>query len=127
MAENRLLVIDDEPGIIRIIKLVAEGVGYSTIATDDATIFLGRVADWKPTHVMLDLLMPAMSGVELLGQLSAQTYAGKIVISSGGDAEVLDTVRQQARQHGLEISAILLKPFRASELKDLLEELLLPD
>lgn len=83
MASNRLLLIDDEDAIAKTIRTIANGCGFDVETTSDAAIFLERVANWPPTHVVLDLQMPKKDGVELLREMSDLGYSGRIIIASG--------------------------------------------
>jgi len=127
MPGNRLLLIDDEDAIAKTVKVIANGCGFDVETTADAAIFLEHVANWPPTHVILDLQMPGKDGVELLRELSNMRYSGRIVIASGAGGRIVDAARRLGAERGLDIVATLLKPFRAAELRDLLTQLAIAD
>ena len=127
MTGNRLLLIDDEDAIAKTVKVIANGCGFDVETTADAAIFLDRVANWPPTHVILDLQMPGKDGVELLRELSDLRYAGRIIIASGAGGRIVDAARRLGAERGLDIVATLLKPFRAAEMRDLLTCLAIAD
>ena len=123
MHPNRLLIIDDEPDVGRTIKAIAAGCGYDIKLTSDAVAFLDALATWKPTHIVLDLQMPVIDGIELLRTLGALRASAKIIIVSGVEGRVVEAGRLIGLERGLDIAATLLKPFRASELRHLLDQL----
>ncbi len=127
MTGNRLLLIDDEDAIAKTVKTIANGCSFDVETTADAAIFLERVANWLPTHVILDLQMPGKDGVELLRELSDLRYSGRIIIASGAGGRVVDAARRLGAERGLDIVATLLKPFRAAEMRDLLTRLAIAD
>jgi len=123
MHGNRLLVIDDEPAVGKTINMIASGCGYEVRVTSDAVSFLDQLQRWHPTHIALDLQMPVVDGIELLRILGGRRCPAKIVIVSGVEGRVVETARRLGLERGLAIPAVLLKPFRAAELRHLLDDL----
>src|SRR5260370_39796470 len=87
---NRVLVIDDEPGIGRLIKRAAAGSGFEVVVTEEARSFATMARSWHPTVIMLDLNMPGTDGIQLLRSLAADQCTAHVVISSGADGKVLE-------------------------------------
>lgn len=121
---NRLLVIDDEPGITRVIEAVARGLGFEVMTVNDTNQFERAVDAIKPTIIMLDVAMPDRDGLELIGHLAAGKYLGKIVVMSGSDPRYIQMASRIAQVRGLDIAGTIEKPFRAQEVKSLLEGLI---
>ena len=67
----RILVVDDDPSDAEIVSLYLSRDGYAVSVLDDPTLAIGKVADEQPALVILDILMPAKSGWELLRELKA--------------------------------------------------------
>lgn len=68
--EARLLLVDDEEANLRLLRRILEGGGWSNIATTtDPTEVLGLCREERPDLLVMDLMMPRMSGAEVLGQL----------------------------------------------------------
>src|SRR5271156_3889395 len=65
MLNNRLLLIDDDPGLRRVVKKMAEGMGFEVVDTEDPRFFIKTVRGWRPSVVILDLMMPGADGIEL--------------------------------------------------------------
>lgn len=122
MPQRRLLVLDDDPLIGRTIQFIAQGVGLQARYTPDPGEFFAILAEWEPTHVALDLVMPGMDGVEVLVQLAQRNCRARIIITSGMDGRVLDAAGRSGVEHGLDILGVLPKPFSASMLRALLDQ-----
>jgi EAL domain-containing protein (putative c-di-GMP-specific phosphodiesterase class I) len=117
---SRLLVVDNEPSIGRIVKRVGESLGFEVVATEDAAEFLKTARLWQPTLIMLDLNMPSADGIELLRALAAERCLAKVVVSGGEDIKVVQTAQQLGHERGLDIAAILPRPVQFEELLEFL-------
>ena len=120
MTGNRLLIVDDEPAIGSFIGRVAANVGYEIMAVSTADKFLQHVANWRPTHIMMDLQMPVVDGLALLSQLAAEKCTASIILISGVDRSVVEAARRVAVQRGLNVTAALTKPIRVADLTEAL-------
>jgi len=127
MSQNRILIVDDQKAIAEVIAKIAESCGYSTEITTDATCVLDRVEDWTPTHIILDLKMPGVDGIEVLRHLAARKCQARIIIASGAGGKVVDVARQLGVERQLDLAATVLKPFRRDEMRALLERLKVDD
>ena len=121
--QHRLLVVDDDPGITKLIETLARSVGIETLAINDPEQFEMAVASIKPTIILLDIVMPGRDGTELIGQLAAGNYPGKIVLMSGADPNYMQMSSKLGSTQGLMIAAHLSKPFRKQQILDLLSQL----
>jgi EAL domain-containing protein (putative c-di-GMP-specific phosphodiesterase class I)/ActR/RegA family two-component response regulator len=123
MSDDRLLIIDDDNGFRNFVRRVAETVGYDTLITGDAKVFKEQVRAWNPSVIILDLNMPGIDGIELLRDLVDMKVTARVVIASGVDLKVLETVGRMAAERGLAIAGTIQKPVRAEALKEVLERL----
>ena len=123
MRANRLLIVDDHHSVAEVMAMIAAGCGYEVEVTDDPVKFVDRVVEWQPSHVMLDLQMPVMDGIQVLRALATRKLATKIIISSGVDVKVVEAARRLGLERGLDIATTVMKPFRAGELRRILERL----
>ena len=114
---DRLLVIDDEPGLGQAIGRIAEASGFEVVVTEDPAVFVNTARLWQPTAIMLDLKMPGTDGIQLLRALAADKSAAHIVLTSGADTKVLEAAMQLGRARGLNMSEPLPKPMRAEDLR----------
>jgi len=118
--KGRVLILDDDPIVGRSIAQLCEYLDIESVAVTDPTEFFRFVTDWNPTHIILDLVMPEMDGVQVLQQLARQSCRARITISSGVGNRVLDAARRSAVEHGLDIAGVLPKPFSVTALKEVL-------
>lgn len=116
-----ILVIDDEPFILYVIKGYLEEFGWEAIITENPEegISLFRERHEGISAVILDLSMPGRSGIEVYAELAAIDPAVKVVLCSG---LIESEVTHQALSAG--ISRILYKPFESATLLDTLLDLL---
>ena len=66
MNVNRLLIIDDELALAKVVAKGGKLSGYETAYTDDPDEFARLLDEWKPSVVVVDLQMPRKDGIELL-------------------------------------------------------------
>ena len=118
--EKRLLILDDEPAVAQTIVNIAEKLGFSVRFCLDPAGFFQAVEQWHPTHIALDLVMPAMDGIEVLRRLGSLDCNARVILTSGIGSRVLESAGRSGRNHGLAISGILPKPFRPALLRELL-------
>jgi EAL domain-containing protein (putative c-di-GMP-specific phosphodiesterase class I)/ActR/RegA family two-component response regulator len=117
---SRLLILEDDPAVGRVIQNVATAGGHEARIVSQRDQFFKAVEDWQPTHIALDLVMPDVDGIQILAELGARKCAARIIITSGMGARVLDAAARGAREHGLHIVGLLAKPFAPAALRALL-------
>jgi len=122
MPDRRLLVLDDDDDVADTVALVARSHGFDVRTTASPDEFFGWVETWSPTHVAVDLLMPAMDGIEILRALASTHCSSRIIVMSGVGAKILESAARGARERGLHLSGVLPKPFRPQELRALLDD-----
>jgi len=107
---HRILVVDDEPRMIRFIQMNLELEGYEVIQASNGFEALNKVRDALPDLVILDVMMPNMDGFETLRLLREVSAVPVIMLTVKADEE--DKVR------GLELGAddYVTKPFSPKEL-----------
>jgi len=123
---NRVLIIDDEPGITRVIEVAARELGIESLAINDTEKFESALATLRPTIIFLDIAMPGRDGMELIGHLAAGSYPGKIVVMSGSDPRYIQMSSTIAKTRGLWVAGTLAKPFRKQTVRELLVSLSMP-
>ncbi len=109
--ESRLiLVVDDEPRMIRFIRMNLELEGYHVIEANDGIQALEQVRKHLPDLVILDVMMPRMDGFEAL-RLLREISTVPVILLTVKDEE-------EDRIHGLELGAddYITKPFSPREL-----------
>lgn len=106
----RVAVIDDEPRIRELLELTLGHHGYSVRTAPDGPSGLDLVRGWEPDLIVLDVMMPMISGIELLPMLRRVTDAPVIMLSARGEVET----KVEGLSHGAD--DYLSKPFEMSEL-----------
>ncbi|HEX2328784.1 MAG TPA: response regulator, partial [Candidatus Angelobacter sp.] len=86
MAErSRILVVDDETQISRVLKTMLSSQGYEVRTAADGEAGFEAVMDWHPDLLITDLSMPKMNGVELSRAVRERTQIPIIVLSVRGE------------------------------------------
>ncbi|WP_216208943.1 response regulator [Amycolatopsis aidingensis] len=109
-ADETVLVVDDEPQIVRALRINLAARGYRVVTAHDGSAALRAVAEVKPDVVVLDLGLPDMDGTEVIAGLRGWTAVPIIVLSARGDSS--DKV--QALDAGAD--DYVTKPFGMDEL-----------
>jgi len=117
---SRLLILEDDPGVGKVIHKVATASGHDARVVSQPDAFFSALEEWKPTHIALDLVMPEMDGIQILAELGARKCTADIIITSGMGTRVLDAAGRAAHEHGLNIVGLLAKPFSSAALRALL-------
>jgi CheY-like chemotaxis protein len=78
--QRTIMVVDDNPDIITIVKTILEGKGYHVLSASSGQELLNLLADGKPDLIILDIMMPEMDGLEVLGRLKAVTETASIPV-----------------------------------------------
>lgn len=116
----RLLIVDDDDMVGRAIEAIARREGFEVRVTGDSQRFLELVREWRPSVVVIDLIMPDMDGVQVLNALAEWKSEVRVIITSGVGQRVLDAASRSAREQGLNIVGILAKPFSPQSVRLLL-------
>jgi two-component system KDP operon response regulator KdpE len=83
--KKRILIVDDEPQITRVLRTALTGSGYEVRTAEDGHAGLRSAREWQPDLVITDVSMPNMTGIELCGQLRAESQVPIIVLSVKGE------------------------------------------
>ncbi|MGQ9369128.1 EAL domain-containing response regulator [Azospirillum sp. ST 5-10] len=118
---NRLLIIDDDAAVCAFVATVAKSCGFEVGTVTKVDDFYDMVADWRPTHIVLDLHMPDADGVEVLRFLADRRCRARIVVMSGVDQRIIEAARHLGVGSGLDIAAMVQKPVRVQELRRVLD------
>ncbi len=111
MANELVLLVDDEPNIVELSQLYLEKEGYRIISAADGKQALATIEKENPALVVLDLMLPEMDGFEVCRHLRAQNSSVLILMLTARDDDVDKIV-------GLEMGAddYMTKPFNPREL-----------
>jgi EAL domain-containing protein (putative c-di-GMP-specific phosphodiesterase class I) len=119
---DRLLIVDDEPSFAEFVRKVAVSCGYGAAVAPGVDAIWREADELQPTHMALDLQMPGADGIEVMRQLAARRADIRLIIMSGAEGKIVEVARRLAAERGLTVAAALRKPFRAAELRQVLEK-----
>jgi len=72
MPKQKILIVDDEPGLVRLLTLNLERMDrYEVLTVEDPTLVVETVVKFRPDLVILDWIMPKISGADLAEQIRA--------------------------------------------------------
>lgn len=114
MASLRVFVVEDEPDIQKLLRMSLEMLGkYEVEIHGDGQAALANIEAFKPDIILLDVMMPKMTGPDVLGyihKMEAFTDTPVVFITA--------RVRSQdiAEYHVLGVKHVISKPFNAVEL-----------
>ncbi len=119
MAGEKILVVDDDQGLLTLMKARLEGAGYAPVLADRGDQALGLAQDILFDLAILDLKMEGMSGIELMEELlRIQPHLPTIILTAYGTiASAVDATKKGAYD-------FLTKPFDAKDLMHRLEKAL---
>ncbi|MFD9703569.1 response regulator [Lentzea sp. NPDC059081] len=107
---TKVLVVDDEPQIVRALRINLAARGYEVLTAHDGVTALKLAADGKPDVVVLDLGLPDMDGTDVIAGLRGWTTLPIIVLSARTDsADKVDALDAGADDY-------VTKPFGMDEL-----------
>jgi two-component system response regulator GlrR len=115
----RILVVDDDPGLLRLMQLRLEAAGYGVTAVDSGERALAQLAVSRPQVVVTDLQMGGMDGIALFEAIRAENPALPVIILTA-HGTIPDAVA--AMKGG--VFGYLTKPFDAKTLLDEIERAL---
>ena len=105
-APQKIAIIEDDTAISQMYRIKFEAEGYTVDTAENGKIGLDLIKSMKPDMVLLDLMMPEMTGDEMLAKLR-ETDWGKdlkvIILTNMGEQEVPENVKN------LGVSAFILK------------------
>src|SRR5215470_9269840 len=92
---SRVLVVDDEPQITRVLRTVLTSQGYQVQTAAEGQSALSAFTEFRPELIITDLFMPHMDGLELCRRIRAMSAVPIIVLSVKGEertkVEALDS------------------------------------
>ena len=109
-APHRVLVVDDEPHLVRAVRMYLELQGYTVFGAHSGQEALDVVREKLPDLVILDVMMPGLDGFETLQELRRVSNTPVIMLTARGDED------QKIRGLGLGADDYVTKPFSQREL-----------
>jgi DNA-binding response OmpR family regulator len=109
----KILVVDDEPDLVRLVEFRLEREGWDVVTASDGLSAVGTAIDEKPDLIFLDVMMPGMDGFEVLEQIRTKRGIHKtpvIMLTAKGTTPDLEKARALYVQH------YIIKPFDPDKL-----------
>ena len=118
---KKILVVDDERHIVRLVEVTLPRAGYDVVSAYDGVEALEKIAAEKPEMIILDVMMPRMDGFEVLKELRAKAETKDIpVIMLTAKAQDADIFKGWSSG----VDSYLTKPFNPRELLAFVERIL---
>jgi two-component system, OmpR family, KDP operon response regulator KdpE len=106
----RILIADDDPQMVRALRITLSARGYDVTTADDGTEALRLAVDTHPELIVLDLGMPGLTGIEVIEAVRGWSEVPILVVSGRSDSlEKVDALDAGADDY-------VTKPFAADEL-----------
>jgi twitching motility two-component system response regulator PilH len=100
---SKILIVDDSPAQLYCLRQILESVGHQTVTADSAEQAIELAADENPEVILMDIVMPGMSGYQAkrkLGKSKSTCHIPVIFVSSkDGEADRAWGLRQGAREY----------------------------
>lgn len=122
---GKLLVIDDQASITKVVGLVASRMGLEVKSVNDPLQALDAFVEFQPDILILDMIMPEKDGVDVLNEILLTGVKTQVILTSGFSEAYLRLAEGVARFHDNNAIHVLKKPFRRNDLISKLEEILL--
>jgi DNA-binding response OmpR family regulator len=110
--ETDILLIEDEPGVMDVMLRVLRRAGFGVRAAHDGGAALAALQECPPTLAILDLVLPGVSGFEVLAHIHQQYPNLAVIVITANPQAIAHPAAQNVRHY-------LLKPFHIEELLDM--------
>ena len=111
-----ILLVEDDPDVAAATKAILEYLGYPVMLASDGRQGLELIMSMQPDIVITDVMMPVMSGLEMVEQARNMRYEGLIVVCSAA-------LERDYRNHRARYDAFLQKPYRIEDMATILRHL----
>lgn len=112
---KRVLLVEDEPNIAEAIRFILTREGWEVAVENDGGAALARISEVLPDLVILDLMLPGMSGLEILAAIKAKPATADLkVMMLTAKGQGRD--REAAERAG--VSAFMAKPFSNADMRN---------
>jgi EAL domain-containing protein (putative c-di-GMP-specific phosphodiesterase class I)/FixJ family two-component response regulator len=119
----KILILDDESFMLKLLEHMLTSLGFNQVtAYDNGKSALASLesSNGQPDLILLDLNMPEMDGIEFVRHLVKKSYSGSIILVSGQDIRMLQTVERLVSVHKIPMLGYLKKPINPEDLSALL-------
>lgn len=118
----KIMVVDDEPDVVDLVKLVLESDGFSVVTAYSGKECLEKIGRELPDLVLLDIMMPQMDGWEVYRQIKSDHKTEKIPVAMlTAKSQSID---KMIGLHVVKVDDYITKPFGRSELIERVKKIL---
>ncbi len=120
VSNKKILIIDDEADILRLVSLRLKKLGYDILTANNGKDGLDSIRTNKPDLILLDLILPVISGEKICRQIKKDEELKHIpiILFTASDVSVADTAQ------GLGAEDYIAKPFDPQKLAEKVEKIL---
>ena len=120
----RILVVDDDPNLARLLSDALHAEGYEVAICEDTNSVIQQAKEFRPAAVILDVVMRGIDGFSILRELRNSTYGRRIpVVLTSGAWRVHEKQREIGATRTEAPTVVLPKPFNLQELERCLQML----
>ena len=117
--KRRVVIIDDDPAFGELMTSLVGSLGHDAVVKEDSSA--SHTYEVRDSDIIfVDIMMPKVSGVQVLEQLARQNVKSAIVLVSSNDKYLLEA-EQVVKKLDLELLGVLYKPFQLPDVKSVLE------
>jgi CheY-like chemotaxis protein len=117
--KRRVVIIDDDPAFGELLITLVGSLGHDAVVKEDSSA--SHTYEIRDSDIVfVDLMMPKVSGVQVLEQLARQNVKSAIVLVSSNDKYLLEAEKVM-KKLDLELLGVLHKPFQLPDVKSVLE------
>jgi DNA-binding response OmpR family regulator len=120
---KKILVVDDEEDIVNLVRLILEDAGYAVSAVTDGRDALATIARDKFDLVLLDIMMPFLSGWEVLEAMRSRDETRDVPVAL---LTARASPREQNMPHPTDYCDYITKPFEPDDLLKRIKQILYP-
>ena len=85
MAKERILIVEDDSGISDFVNLELQHEGFDTEVADNGRIALEKFEAFNPDLILLDIMLPELSGLEVLRRIRKTSTVPVIILTARGE------------------------------------------
>lgn len=114
---KKVLIVEDEAAIATLVSVIVREMGLDATTAANGAEALVKIEKGKPDLIIVDLIMPVMTGEELIQEVQADPELADIPI-------ILLTTRHGAAGYKKDAFPLISKPFEPNEVKDVVRQVL---
>ena len=119
---GKVLIIDDDPALLRLMSMAFQQAGYSTVAADNGRKGIRMASAYRPDLVVTDIVMPDIEGIGAIRAIKGAKRPPKVIAISGvGRLRYGDYLTWASH---LGADEVLAKPFKMSDIVNLAQRVI---